>query len=520
MNLTTTCFATVWTSLVAVGATICLNAGIGVTAGAWAADKSAPSSPQRLPNIVIVFMDDLGYADIRALGKPSYPTPHLDRLAAQGRTFSDFVVSSAVCSASRAALMTGCYHQRVGIRGALGPNSPVGLHHDETTIAELCKTRGYATACFGKWHLGDHATFLPHRHGFDQYFGLPYSNDMWPLHPAHVMNLRRNPQAPSPWPPLPLLSVEAGSSTVTVVNPALTGEDQTSLTQQYTERAVEFIRTHADQPFFLYLPHSMVHVPLYVSDAFAGKSGQGLFGDVMMEVDWSIGQLLGALDELDLSRNTLFVFTSDNGPWLSYGDHAGSALPLREGKGTMFEGGCRVPTIMRWTDPGLQQPTIPPGTTCDKLSSTIDLLPTIAKLLDAELPTHPIDGHDIGPLMFGRENAESPHDYFYCYYGNDELQAIRDERWKLHFPHRFTTLQGGRGGQGGMPANYQTASIDLALYDLDNDLSEVHNVAADYPEIVQRLQAAAAMARADLGDTLVPTVGKGVRPPGKLSVQN
>lgn len=471
---------------------------------------------QKHPNVVIVFIDDLGYADIGSFGKTTYPTPNLDRLATQGRRFTDFVVSSAVCSASRAALMTGCYHRRVGISGALGPHASIGLSHEELTIAEMLKSQDYATACFGKWHLGDHPDFLPHRHGFDTYFGLPYSNDMWPLHPGHVMNLARNPNAKSPWPPLPLLSASATDGSVTVVNDNLTGEDQAQLTRQYTEHAVNFIREHASKPFFLYLPHSMVHVPLYVSGRFAGKSGQGLFGDVMMEVDWSVGQLIDTLDELKLSENTLFIFTSDNGPWLSYGNHAGSAEPLREGKGTMFEGGYRVPTIMRWTDPELKHATVPPGTTCDKLCSTIDLLPTIAKLTHANLPPLPIDGKDIEPLLRGDSNAQSPHDYFYCYYGNDELQAIRTERWKLHFPHRYATLNGRPGGREGMPAPYQQHAIGEVLYDLENDVSESRDVASEYPEVVKQLKAAAAIARADLGDTLVPTTGNGTRPPGRI----
>ncbi len=288
------------------------------------------------------------------------------------------------------------------------------------------------------------------------------------------------------------------------------------LTTQYTEHAISFIREHAEQPFFVYLPHSMVHVPLYVSDKFAGKSGAGLFGDVMMEVDWSVGQLIDTLDELKLSEHTLFIFTSDNGPWLSYGDHAGSAKPLREGKGTMFEGGYRVPTLMRWTDAALQNSTIPPDTSCDKLASTIDLLPTITKLIDTKMPALPIDGKDIRPLMFGDSGAVSPHDYFYCYYGNDELQAIRTERWKLHFPHRYTTLNGRPGGHDGIPEKYEPQAIGEVLYDLENDVQESRDVAAEHPEMVAQLKAAAAIARADLGDTLVPTVGKGTRRPGQV----
>ncbi len=319
-----------WVGPIVIGLLFILATVVNPTSQSLASEPSVTT--KRPPNIVIVFIDDLGYADIGAFGKTAYPTPNLDRMAKQGRRFTDFVVSSAVCSASRAALMTGCYHRRVGISGALGPKASIGLSQNETTLAEICKSQGYATACFGKWHLGDHPDYLPHRHGFDVYFGLPYSNDMWPLHPGHVLNLQRNPNAKSPWPPLPLLSARSFDEQVTVVNGSLNGEDQAQLTTQYTEHAISFIREHAEQPFFVYLPHSMVHVPLYVSDKFAGKSGAGLFGDVMMEVDWSVGQLIDTLDELKLSEHTLFIFTSDNGPWLSYGDHAGSAKPLREVK--------------------------------------------------------------------------------------------------------------------------------------------------------------------------------------------
>lgn len=467
------------------------------------------------PNVVVIFIDDMGYGDIGPFAKTLYPTPNLDRMAREGRKFTDFVVSSAVCSASRAALMTGCYHLRVGISGALSPSSNVGINKSETTLAEICKSKGYATACFGKWHLGHHAKFLPTEHGFDQYFGLPYSNDMWPLHPGNVAKLKRNPNAKPDWPPLPLLQSQAGQPPA-VVNANVQPKDQEQLTKQYTEHAVEFIREHREQPFFLYLPHSMVHVPLYASDAFRGKSGAGLFGDVVMEVDWSVGQILDTLDQYALSENTLVVFTTDNGPWLSYGDHAGNAGPLREGKGTMFEGGYRVPTLMRWTGKTIDQAKIPAGTVCDRLCSTIDLLPTVAALIHAELPDHKIDGHDIRPLMFGDASAKSPHDYFYCYYEKSSLQAVRTERWKLHLPHNYRTLGGKPGGTGGQPVNYETASIGVALFDLDQDIGETHDVAAKYPEVVAELLAAAERARQELGDAEPPIKGSGVRPAGKF----
>ena len=278
----------------------------------------------------------------------------------------------------------------------------------------------------------------------------------------------------------------------------------------YTERAVKFIDRNRDNPFFLYVPHSMVHVPLFVSDKFQGKSKRGLFGDVVMEVDWSVGEILQAIARNGLDDNTLVVFTADNGPWLSYGDHAGSAGPLREGKGTEFEGGIREPTLMRW--PG----KIPAGTVCDELASTIDLLPTIAALIGADLPAHKIDGKDIRPLMFGEPGAQSPHDAFYCYYAGGELQAVRDRRWKLHFPHSYRTMAGRPGGKDGLPNPYQQAKTGLELYDLKNDVGESQNVAAEHPEVVRRLEAAAEEARSDLGDKLTKRQGSGVRGPGRL----
>lgn len=474
---------------------------------AQANDEAAP------PNVVIIFIDDMGYADIGPFGATDFPTPNLDRMAASGRRFTDFVVSAAVCSASRSALMTGCYHQRIGIDGALGPQSNIGISESEVTIAEVCQSRGYATACYGKWHLGHHPRFLPTNHGFDHYYGIPYSNDMWPLHPENVARMKRNPDAKSAWPPLPLLESSAPGE-VTVLNADMQPADQKLMTRQFTERATDFIRQHARQPFFLYLPHPMVHVPLYVSPEFEGKSGAGIFGDTVMEVDWSVGQILDTLAELGIDDNTLVVFTSDNGPWLSYGDHAGSAGPFREGKGTMFEGGYRVPTLMQWKG------RIPAGTACDQLSSTIDLLPTIAGMIGSELPGHTIDGKDIAPLMFGDADAKTPHEHFFCFYNPASLHAVRTQRWKLHFPHPYRTLAGGPGGTGGEPTAYQSAKIELSLFDLQNDMGETANVAAEYPEIVAQLTAAADKIRGELGDKLTNTVGKSVRPPGKMTADD
>jgi arylsulfatase A-like enzyme len=445
----------------------------------------------RLPNVVLIFADDLGYADVGVYGAKGFKTPNLNRLGREGRRFTDFYVAQAVCSASRAALLTGCYPNRIGIAGALGPNARHGLNNSEMTIAELLKQRGYATALFGKWHLGHHPEFLPTRHGFDEYFGLPYSNDMWPRHPEARSGT---------YPDLPLIENEK----VLQKNP-----DQSQLTTWYTERAVQFIGRNKDRPFLLYLAHTMPHVPLFVSDKFKGKSRRGLYGDVIMEIDWSVGRILGTLKQHKLDRDTLVIFTSDNGPWLSYGDHAGSSGPLREGKGTAWEGGVRVPCLMRW--PG----RIPARSVCGEPAMTIDFLPTLARLINGTLPAHKIDGLDIWPLIAGEPNAKSPHAAYFFYYNVGELHAIRSGRWKLVLPHTYRTLAGRAGGAGGTPAKYESARTDLALYDLETDIGESTNVAGRYPEVVKRLKALVEQAREDLGDSLTHRAGKNVREPGR-----
>jgi arylsulfatase A len=458
-----------------------------LSAAAAAADQA-----RRPPNVVVIFIDDMGYADIGPFGATTYRTPNLDRLAKEGRIFTDFYVTQAVCSASRAGLMTGCYNVRVGIQGALGPRSQVGISSGEVTLAELCKQVGYATACYGKWHLGDSMKFLPLQHGFDDYFGLPYSNDMWPLHPT-----AKN------FPDLPLIDKNQ------VVKPKVSHEDQSMLTTWYTEHAVAFIEKNKDRPFFLYVPHSMVHVPLHVSDKFRGRSGAGLFGDVVMEVDWSVGQIVEAIRRNGLAENTLVIFTTDNGPWLSYGDHAGSAKPLREGKGSMFDGGCRVPTIVWW--PG----RVPAGTVSKEPAMTIDILPTVARLVGAKLPEHKIDGRDIWPLVSGQPGAKSPQEAYYFYWGRN-LHAVRWGHWKLHFPHDYPTLAGRPGGTGGTPAKYETGRIGRALFDLEQDPGETTDVLADHPDVVTRIEALADRMRQDLGDAATKQPATGARAPGRL----
>ncbi|HEY2413616.1 MAG TPA: sulfatase [Pirellulaceae bacterium] len=449
---------------------------------------SSTFAADRPPNFVIIYCDDLGYADIGPFGAKGYQTPNLDRMAAEGMKFTDFHSAAAVCSASRVALMTGCYPQRVGILGALGPKAKIGINEDEVLLPEILKQRGYATAIFGKWHLGDNPRFLPTRHGFDRYFGLPYSNDMWPNHPTNKT-----------FPPLPLIEGEKVVQTM---------PDQTQLTTWYTERAVQFITDNKDKPFFLYLPHSMPHVPLFVSDKFKGKTERGLFGDVISEIDWSVGQILDALKKTGNDEQTLVLFSSDNGPWLSYGNHAGSAGPLREGKATTWDGGHLEPTLARW--PG----KIPAGRVCRELCGTIDVLPTFAKLAGGSAPQDRIiDGLDIWPLMAGVDGAKTPHDRFY-YYWNFGLEAVRSGPWKLHLPHTYQHL--ATPGKDGLPGKHEPVKTELALYNLVEDAGEKTDVAAANPEVVQRLLGIAEEARADLGDSLTDRPGKNRRPPGRL----
>lgn len=454
------------------------------------------------PNIVIIFADDLGYADIGPFGS-QVKTPHLDRMAREGRRFTDFYAAQAVCSASRAALLTGCYPNRVSIQGALGPNSGVGLSEQETTIASMLKPLGYATAIFGKWHLGVFPEYRPTNYGFDEFYCLPYSNDMWPRHPEIALLPPQAQRNKRRYPPLPLWKGNAQGESRVIDE--ITPQDQTQLTTWYTEQAVDFINRHHDQPFFVYLPHSMPHVPIFASDKFAGKSGHGLYGDVVQEIDWSVGEILKTLEKHQLSENTLVVFTSDNGPWLSYGNHAGSAGPLREGKGTAWEGGQREPTIFWW--PG----QIPAGSQCSEPCGTIDLLPTIAALTDAPLPKRKIDGLDISPLLKS-DTSPSPHEALY-YYWLDELHAVRSGPWKLHFPHPYRSLDGHPSGADGTPAPYKQLKTDLALYNLTHDIGEQQNVADQYPEIVARLTKLGDKIRSELGDSLTKVPGNEIRPP-------
>jgi arylsulfatase A-like enzyme len=448
-----------------------------------------PATADR-PNVVMIYCDDMGYGDLGCFGARGYATPNLDRMAAEGARFTDFYVSSAVCSASRSALMTGCYHERVGIRGALGPKSKVGLAHSETTMAEMFRSAGYATGMAGKWHLGARPSQAPIHHGFDEFLGLPYSGDMWPHHP----------ERPKDYPNLPL--IEGDRPAVADV----TADVQKSLTTRFAARAVDFIRRKKDVPFFFYLAPNMPHVPLFVRDENAGKSGAGAYGDVIREIDEAVGSILATLRAEGLDDKTLVVFSSDNGPWLSYGDHGGSAGPLREGKGTSYEGGVRVPFLARW--PG----RIPAGLVQGQPAATIDLLPTFAAIVGARPPIATIDGLDVRPLLFGEPDARSPHDALFFYYADGQLQAMRSGPWKLLFPHTTRTMEGQAPGRGGVPGKYRELPVGLELYDLGADVGESRNLASERPEVVARLQQSADAMRARLGDRLAGREPAEVRP--------
>lgn len=445
------------------------------------------------PNVVLFFMDDLGYGDLSVTGALDYTTPNLDRMATEGTRFTNFLVAQAICSASRAALLTGCYPNRVGIAAALGPNSLIGLNPDEETLAELLKEQGYATGIFGKWHLGDKKEFLPLQQGFDEYYGVPYSHDMWPLHPTIKFP--------------PLYWIEGNEPKQEIRNMA----DAEQITSTVTAKALSFIRRHKNKPFFLYVPHPLPHVPLAASAAFRGKSKRGIFGDVLTELDASIGQVMNELKKQGIDKNTLVIFISDNGPWLNYGEHAGSTGGLREGKATTFEGGNRVPCIIRW--PGM----VPAGRVSNKLLTTMDILPTVTRLCGARLPKKQIDGIDWITLLKG-DNSVTPRDHFYYYYRKNSLEAVRQGDWKLVFAHPGRTYEGFLLGQSGQPgATDENHEFPMALYDLRRDPGERYNVLEQQPQRVTDLKKLADKARSDLGDDLQKRPGTNLRQPGKVS---
>lgn len=430
--------------------------------------KSLFQSTDNLPNIILIYTDDQGYADVGVYGARGFKTPNLDALANNGIQFTNYYSAAPTCTPSRAALLTGCYPVRVGLPFVIGPKGPdwtkgkdnIGLNPNETTIAKLLKQKNYGTCCIGKWHLGDKKEFLPPKHGFDYYFGLPYSHDM-------------DKKTDSRYPDLPLIENE----TVVELNP-----DPCLLTKRYTEKALDYIEKNISHPFFIYLAHNLPHIPLAASEQFKGRSKQGLYGDVMEEIDWSVGEIVKKLKEQNLYENTIIIYTSDNGPWLIYGDHAGSAGNLREGKFTTFEGGQREPCIINWPR------KIPKGIILNEMFSSMDFLATIAAISGAKLSANKIDGKNVLPLWENSTGAENPHEALY-FYAEYELQAVRWKNWKLHFPHKYDSVKvPGRNGKQGTGIE---KNIELSLFNLSDDPGEKNNLARKHPEIVEKLTAMA-----------------------------
>lgn len=466
---------------------------------------SATSSPVT-PNVILIVADDMGYADMSCQGAP-YKTPNLDRVAAEGTRFTSFYVAQAVCTASRAALLSGCYPNRVGLEGALNHTSQNGIHPDEWLLPEMFKARAYATAGMGKWHLGARPMFYPTRHGFDEWTGIPYSNDNSKYHPVLAAEM----------PPLPWFENEK------VVE---TDPDQSQFTRRLTQLATDFIDRNSTRPFFLYLAHIMPHVPIFASAKFKDQSGAGLYPDVIQELDWSVGEVLAALKRHNIDNNTLVIFISDNGPFLSYGDHAGSAAPFRGGKLTTFEGGMRVPFLARW--PG----HVPANRISDTPFMGIDVLPTFTELVHGKKSPKKIDGASMLPLLLGKPNEKSPHEAYF-YYSGTELHAVRNGDWKLHFPHPYLTVM-AEPGRNGKPSGwgkltpksiaqssvegiasrhgYRVEQLPLSLYNLKDDPAESRNAAAEHPDLVRKLSKLAEPMRRELGDSLRKIEGTGVRP--------
>ena len=430
------------------------------------------SASARKPNIILIYMDDMGYGDIGCFGSTINRTPCIDKLAKEGMRFTNFYVTSGVCTPSRSSLLTGCYPRRLDMhvdqnnKWVLFPNARKGLNPEETTVAEILKKQGYATTCIGKWHLGDQPEFLPTKHGFDSYFGIPYSNDMG----------RKNI-------PLPLLRDDK------VIEAPIA---QSPVTRRYTDEAVKFIKANRESPFFLYLPHTSVHLPLFPGEEFKGKSSNGKYGDWIEEVDACTGIILQALKDEKLDQDTLVIFTSDNG---SNGGRGGSNAPLKGAKGSTHEGGMRVACVMNWPR------KIPAGSTCSEVASTLDFLPTFAALANGQLPGKKIDGHNISDLIFARPDAKSPHKAFY-YYHTTQLQAVRSGKWKLVLP-QTQKFEGWSGKKKDTP---------IQLFDLSVDPGESNNLAEQHPDVITRLTKFANEARNDLGDG--KKKGSGQRPAG------
>ncbi len=455
-------------------------------------EKEEGSVENEVPNIIIILTDDQGYGDLSAFGATDIATPNIDLLGKEGAKYTRFYVPQSQCTPSRAGILTGCYPNRVGVDWVFLPHSNTGLNPAEETIANILKPVGYQSAYFGKWHLGHHPAFLPTNQGFDEYFGIPYSNDMWPL----------NPRKDYTFPPLPLIE---NTTTIDTVDEQI----QQEMTSLLTQKSIDFIEKNKANPFFMVLSHPMPHVPLYISDRFKGKSKRGLYGDVMMELDWSTGEIMKTLKENGLTENTMVLFFSDNGPWIAYGNHGGSTGGLKEAKETSFEGGIRSPLLIRYPK------EIPAGQVINTPINGIDLLPTFAHLTNANLPTKKIDGQNIIDQLTGK-TKEMAHDAYYFYMNKNQLEAVITERWKLILPHSFNSLNGKAGGQDGALAAYEKINTELALYDLIKDEKELNNVAETNPEVVKTLQIKADSIRQILGDKITGIEGSEVRPLGNI----
>ena len=445
------------------------------------------------PNVIFILTDDQGYGDLGIYGASDIETPYLDEMALNGAYFTSYYSTQPVCSASRASILTGVYSDRIGIHNAYSPGSKVGLNPDETTIAELLKARGYATAAFGKWHLGDAPKFLPRNHGFDEFYGILYSNDMWPQHPQQGTVFD-----------FPDIELYENETPIHVL------KDQTFLTQALTDKAVSFIKRNKDNPFFLYLPHPQPHVPLFVDSTHRNSQKRGLYGDVINEIDASLGQILKTLKDHKLEDNTIVIFTSDNGPWLSYGGHSGSSGIYREGKGTNWEGGHRVPAIICFPK------RITANTRIDVPAMGIDWLPTLTDFTGSEFPEKKIDGVSLVPLLT-QKNIDPPHENLFFYYRTNELHAVRHKKWKFYVPHTYRSLNGREGTSDGYPIPYEMNKIEEpTLFNLETDPEEQNNIAKEHPKLVVKISKIADSIRGILGDRLTGIKGSEVRPVGRI----
>jgi arylsulfatase A-like enzyme len=460
--------------------------------GCAASENPGSQRGQDSPNVILIFADDMGYTDLSSFGQEEWATPNLDRLGTEGARFTDFYVPTPACSPSRAALLTGRYPLKAGVREVISPRTLRGLPESERTAAEIFRDAGYRTGMVGKWHLGAHPDFLPTNHGFESWFGLPYSND---YSPRSINNPRSYAVQ---WMELPVFR----DTTIVEREP-----DQRELTERYTQESIDFIRTNKDKPFFLYLAHSMPHVPLWVSYPYFDASGAGLYGDVIEEMDASTGRIMAELEALGLEENTIVVFTSDNGPWLLMGDHGGTRGDFREGKATTFVGGVRMPAAI-WA-PG----RVAPGKVISEPVISMDVLPTVLNMAGIELPSN-LDGVPLDGALTSDATLDSERPLFF--YRSGQLRSMRKGKWKLHVPHVYTSIReewGGRAGSGGHPGAYGRAEIGTALYDLKSDPSESSDLAAQRPDIVEQLMVHIEEARDRIGDELTDHVGTQATPP-------